>query len=81
MLSNQQTVLKVIHLEKSFHLRKVLDNIQFEIKNGERIGLVGNNGTGKTTLANILFGKITPDKGIIEKASNLTIGYLSQSID
>ncbi|MBV7506515.1 ABC-F type ribosomal protection protein [Bacillus sp. sid0103] len=75
------TVLKVIGLEKSFQLRKVLDNIHFDIKNGERIGLVGYNGTGKTTLANILFGKITPDNGIIEKSNELKIGYLSQSID
>ena len=81
MHTNQRTIIKVIGLEKSFNLRKVLDNIQFEIKNGERIGLVGFNGTGKTTLANILFGKITPDKGVIEKSSDLTIGYLSQSID
>jgi len=81
MHTNQMTVLKAIGLEKSFQLRKVLDNIHFDIKNGERIGLVGYNGTGKTTLANILFGKITPDKGIIEKSGELTIGYLSQSID
>ncbi|MFL6562515.1 MAG: ABC-F family ATP-binding cassette domain-containing protein, partial [Bacillus sp. (in: firmicutes)] len=81
MHTNQHTVIKVIGLEKSFHLRKVLDNVQFEIKNGERIGLVGYNGTGKTTLANILFGKLTPDKGIIEKSSELKMGYLSQSID
>lgn len=81
MFTNQMTVLKAIGIEKSFHLRKVLDNIHFDIKDGERIGLVGYNGTGKTTLANILFGKIAPDKGIIEKSSELTIGYLSQSID
>ncbi|MEH7084776.1 ABC-F type ribosomal protection protein [Neobacillus drentensis] len=81
MHTNQQTVLKVIDIEKSFHLRKVLDHIQFEIKNGERIGLVGYNGTGKTTLANIIFGKMAPDKGIVEKSKDLTIGYLSQSID
>ncbi|WHY64593.1 ribosomal protection-like ABC-F family protein [Neobacillus sp. SuZ13] len=81
MLTNTQTVLKVINLEKSFHLKKVLDNLQFDIKNGERIGLVGYNGTGKTTLANIILGKIAPDKGIVEKSKDLTIGYLSQSID
>ncbi|MFB5197459.1 ribosomal protection-like ABC-F family protein [Neobacillus sp. KR4-4] len=81
MLRNQQIVLKVIDIEKSFHLKKVLDNIHFDIKNGERIGLVGYNGTGKTTLANILFGKIAPEKGIVEKSKDLTIGYLSQSID
>src|SRR6478609_7257934 len=81
MHTNQRTIIKVIGLEKSFYLRKVLDNIQFEIKNGERIGLVGYNGTGKTTLANILIGKISPDKGVIEKSTDLTIGFLSQSID
>jgi macrolide transport system ATP-binding/permease protein len=81
MLTNLKTIIKVTGLEKSFQLRKVLDQIQFEIKNGERIGLVGYNGTGKTTLANILFGKILPDKGHIEKREELKIGYLSQSID
>jgi macrolide transport system ATP-binding/permease protein len=81
MLNNQLTIVKVRELSKSFVDRKILDNIQFDIKNGERIGLVGYNGTGKTTLANILFGKIMPDKGIIEKSSELKIGYLLQSID
>lgn len=74
-------ILKVVGLDKSFNLRKVLDNVQFEIKNGERIGLVGYNGTGKTTLANLIIGKLNPDKGIIERSSDLKIGYLSQSID
>lgn len=81
MLINQKIVVKVTALEKSFQLRKVLDQIQFDIKNGERIGLVGYNGSGKTTLANILFGKIQPDQGYIEKRKDLKIGYLSQSID
>lgn len=65
----------------NFNLRKILDNISFDIKNGERIGLVGYNGTGKTTLANILTGKLTPDKGFVEKSPELKIGYLTQSID
>ncbi|MCL6570720.1 MAG: ABC-F type ribosomal protection protein [Bacillus sp. (in: Bacteria)] len=81
MLKSQQTIIRVIGLDKSFNLKKVLDNVQFDIKNGERIGLVGYNGTGKTTLANLLIGKINPDKGMIEKTRNLVVGYLSQSID
>jgi macrolide transport system ATP-binding/permease protein len=81
MITNQNIILKVTGLDKNFQLRKVLDQIYFEIKNGERIGLVGYNGTGKTTLANILFGKILPDQGYIEKRKDLKIGYLSQSID
>ncbi|WP_042456724.1 ribosomal protection-like ABC-F family protein [Neobacillus dielmonensis] len=79
MLTN--TIIKVKGLEKSFELKKVLDGIDFDIKAGERIGLVGYNGTGKTTLANILFGKLAPDKGVIDKPDYLRIGYLSQSID
>ncbi|MGG3560756.1 ribosomal protection-like ABC-F family protein [Neobacillus rhizosphaerae] len=81
MLTNQKSIIKVTGLEKRYQLRRILDQIQFEIKNGERIGLVGYNGTGKTTLANILFGKILPDNGHIEKRPDLRIGYLSQSID
>ncbi|WP_413299354.1 ABC-F type ribosomal protection protein [Bacillus sp. 1P10SD] len=81
MLTNQKIVLRVTGLEKSFQLRKVLDLLHFDIKYGEKIGLVGYNGTGKTTLANILFGKIQPDQGHIDKRKDLKIGYLSQSID
>lgn len=75
------SIIKVTGLEMNFNLRKILDNISFDIKNGERIGLVGYNGTGKTTLANILTGKLTPDKGFVEKSPELKIGYLTQSID
>lgn len=81
MNNNHLSVIKVTGIEMNFNLRKILDNISFDIKNGERIGLVGYNGTGKTTLANILTGKITPDKGFVEKSHELKIGYLTQSID
>jgi macrolide transport system ATP-binding/permease protein len=81
MNKNNLSIIKVTGLEMNFNLRKILDNLSFDIKNGERIGLVGYNGTGKTTLANILTGKLAPDKGIIEKSPELTIGYLTQSID
>jgi macrolide transport system ATP-binding/permease protein len=76
-----KNIIKITSLEKSFKFRKILDNVSFDIKQGERIGLVGYNGTGKTTLANIIAGKLTPDKGFIEKSSELQIGYLTQSID
>jgi macrolide transport system ATP-binding/permease protein len=80
-MNKNTVILNVKGLDKSFNLRKILDQVQFDIKYGERIGLVGYNGTGKTTLANLIIGKETPENGIIEKATNLKIGYLSQSID
>ncbi|WP_251550632.1 ribosomal protection-like ABC-F family protein [Neobacillus muris] len=76
-----KTIIKGKGIEKSFELKKILDNASFEIQAGDRIGLVGYNGAGKTTLANILFGKIPPDNGVVEKPNKLKIGYLSQSID
>ena len=81
MNNNNLSIIKVTGIEMNFNLRKILDNISFDIKNGERIGLVGYNGTGKTTLANILTAKLTPDKGFVEKSPELKIGYLTQSID
>lgn len=81
MTNNHLPIIKVTGVEKSFHLRKILDNISFDIKYGDRIGLVGYNGTGKTTLANMITGKLQPDKGIIETSHHLNIGTLSQSID
>ncbi|MEH7253977.1 ATP-binding cassette domain-containing protein, partial [Neobacillus niacini] len=81
MNNNRESIIKATGLEMNFNLRKILDNISFDIKNGERIGLVGYNGTGKTTLANILTGRLTPDKGFVEKSPELKIGYLTQSID
>ncbi|MCM3764632.1 ribosomal protection-like ABC-F family protein [Neobacillus niacini] len=80
-MNKYTVVLNVKGLEKSYNSRKILDQIQFDLKYGERIGLVGYNGAGKTTLANLVLGKETPDKGWIEKKAQLKIGYLSQSID
>nr|WP_263326693.1 ABC-F type ribosomal protection protein [Neobacillus sp. Marseille-Q6967] len=80
-MTNNSSIIKVTGVEKSFNLRKILHNISFDIKNGDRVGLVGYNGTGKTTLANLLTGKLLPDNGTIEKSNLLNIGYLSQSID
>jgi macrolide transport system ATP-binding/permease protein len=81
MLENQKILLKVKGLQMSFVDRIIFENINFDIKQGERIGLVGYNGTGKTTLANILFGNLAPDSGTIEMTRDCQIGYLTQSID
>ncbi|MGD6871907.1 ribosomal protection-like ABC-F family protein [Sutcliffiella horikoshii] len=75
-------ILQVKQLNKSFGERDILKDISFEIRNGEKIGLVGWNGAGKTTLMKLLMGSIQPDSGSITKfQDSLKIGYLPQSTD
>lgn len=65
MLSNPKNILQVQNLSKSFVGVKALDNIQFELKEGEVHALMGENGAGKSTFMKILMGLLTPDSGEI----------------
>ncbi|MDE1152223.1 MAG: ABC-F family ATP-binding cassette domain-containing protein [Micavibrio sp.] len=56
------------------------DEANWHIKPGEKIGLIGANGTGKTTLLKIIVGDYTPTSGTISKSKDLTIGYLNQDL-
>lgn len=79
---NGTPVIRVRGVVKAFAENSILNDISFDILPKDRIGLVGFNGTGKTTLANILFGKINADKGRIEKLQKpFKMGYLHQSAD
>lgn len=71
-------VLSCSNLTKSYIVDKVLDNISFSIKQGEKIGLVGSNGAGKSTLFNILTGELSEDSGDIFISKNMKLGYLEQ---
>ena len=71
-------LLNVEHLRKHFTDEPVLVDITFQIRTGDKIGLVGPNGCGKTTLLNILAGKDESEKGSIEKSGDIMIGYLEQ---
>ncbi|EWG12666.1 ribosomal protection-like ABC-F family protein [Cytobacillus firmus] len=80
--SNSIPVIMARDLQKSFGDKSVFSNLEFDIYQQDRIGLVGLNGTGKTTLANILFGSIQADKGTIERMKEpYRIGFLHQSAD
>lgn len=70
--------LAVKEIEKFFGGNRVLSNITFEIQSGERVGLIGRNGTGKTTIFKIIAGIEKEDKGSISIRKNSTIGYLDQ---
>ena len=57
----------------------LFENIQFEIRNNEKIAVIGNNGCGKTTLMRIIANEEELDSGVIHKASDCRIGYLAQT--
>ncbi len=73
-------MVSINHINLGFGGQKLLEDISFQINKGDRIGLVGNNGIGKTTLLKIIIGAQLPDSGTIEKPTGLTIGYLSQQM-
>lgn len=70
---------KVISLTKTYGVKTLFKNISFTIREGEHIGLIGKNGTGKSSLLSILAKKDVADSGEIECANHYTIGYLSQN--
>ena len=71
-------VLNVNNLSKSFDNNCLFENIDFEIKRGERVALIGNNGTGKTTILKLINGITAPDAGTITLGTNVNIGYYDQ---
>ncbi len=68
-------------ISKIYQTDTVLENITWEIKKGEKIGLIGSNGAGKTTQLKILVGEVDPTTGSIQKDGNLKISYLKQEFD
>ncbi|MBI3398517.1 MAG: ATP-binding cassette domain-containing protein [Deltaproteobacteria bacterium] len=73
-------MLKVSGLEKTYGSQALFDNVSFVMNPGERIGLVGRNGHGKTTLFRMILGEEEPDAGVISVPNYYTIGHLSQHI-
>ena len=71
-------VMKVEGLAKQFDGNYLFSGIDFEIKRGERVALIGNNGTGKTTMLKIINGLIAPDGGEVRLGTNVHIGYYDQ---
>lgn len=72
-------VLKVKGVEKEFDGKKVLNNINFKLFRGERVGIIGKNGIGKSTLLKIIVDKMKADKGEIEFGSRVKVGYYDQN--
>ena len=71
-------VLSVEHLSKSFPNQVLFQDISFDIKRGEHVAIIGDNGTGKTTLLKILNQVISADSGTFTLGTNVAIGYYDQ---
>ncbi|WP_440253104.1 ABC-F family ATP-binding cassette domain-containing protein [Dialister succinatiphilus] len=74
-------VLKISGLSKSFGIKTVFENVSFEVRSGERIGLVGANGAGKTTLLKCIMGAEEADKGSVKASDGAIISYLRQDFN
>lgn len=75
-----EEVLKVRDITKSYNGRTILQNVTFNVRNGERVAILGDNGAGKTTLLKILLGEETADDGTIKKGVGLRPAYLPQQV-
>jgi len=73
-------MISLENISIGFQEKVLFDNLNWRISRGSRIGLVGNNGTGKTTLFRTIVGLVQPDKGNITLPRNQRIGYLPQDL-
>ena len=74
-------LLSVNKVSKTYHSRLLLDGVSFSVERGDKIALIGNNGTGKSTLFKMIQGKVEPDEGEVLHHGTAIAGYLSQNMD
>ncbi len=72
-------IVEIEHLSKSFGDFKAVDDISYIFKRGEKIGIVGLNGTGKSTFLNLVAGRLAPDKGKISVGQTVVMSYYTQN--
>ena len=78
-MAKDVAMLDVQGLTKSFGALKLFDNLSLSISEGQKVGLIARNGTGKSTLLSIIAGHDTPDKGDIVFRRDIKVGYLEQA--
>ena len=72
-------ILNIEHVSKIFGDKKIFDDVSYGIQEGDKIGIIGLNGTGKTTMLNIIAGLEEPDEGQIIQQNGIRLAYLSQN--
>ncbi len=78
--SNSATLISAKSVAISFAQRMILSDISLSVQEGQVVSLIGPNGAGKTTLVRVLLGLLKADSGVIERAENLTVGYMPQRV-
>lgn len=71
-------IIEIRNLSKSFDDKKLLDHFSYTFKRYDKIGIIGKNGTGKTTFLNLVAGMLNPDSGEVDRGVNTRIGYYTQ---
>lgn len=71
-------VIEARSISHSFGNEKLIENFRLKMMRGDRVGLIGNNGVGKSTLLKILLGELEPDQGIVKLGTGLKMGYFDQ---
>lgn len=74
-------VIVVENLCKSFHDKTIIKDFSYEFNPGDRLGIIGGNGAGKSTFLNLITGRLEPDSGTVEIGSTIHIGYFDQHSD
>ena len=74
-------MLRLEHISKIYPTGEVLKDVSWEVKAGDRIGLVGVNGAGKSTQLKIIAGEMEPTSGEVIRPNNLHIAYLTQEFE
>jgi ABC transport system ATP-binding/permease protein len=72
-------ILEIDHIHKSFEGKKLINDFSYVFKKGDRIGIIGPNGVGKSTFLNIISGRLSPDRGEVETGSTTVFGYYTQA--
>ena len=74
-------LLSAEHISKNYGTKQLLSDVSLYLNEGEKVGIIGINGTGKSTLLKILAGRVTPDEGSVALNPNIQISYLPQNPD
>ena len=72
--------IELHHISKSYGQKKLIDDFEYIVLKNQRLGIIGSNGCGKSTLMKIITGKEEPDQGTVEIGDTVKIGYFAQEV-